>query len=84
MTVKGRLAQTLISLSEKFGTTSDGHINCNLSRQDLASIVGTAYETLFRTLNELEEENIIKLSDKKDIRIISREKLQALTRDGSE
>jgi CRP-like cAMP-binding protein len=68
MTVKGRVAQTLIGLQQKFGTTVDGFIDINLSRQDLASIAGTTYETVFRIINELSEINAL-VTVKKDIRI---------------
>ncbi len=31
----------------------------NLSRQDLASFIGTSYETLFRMMNDMAEEGAI-------------------------
>ena len=64
MSVKGRIANALLFLKQKFGTASEGHINISLSRQDLASYTGTTYETLFRTMNELAEENAIKMDGK--------------------
>ena len=64
MSVKGRVANALLFLNQKFGTTAEGHIDIVLSRQDLASYTGTTYETLFRTMNELIEENAIKLDGK--------------------
>lgn len=65
MTVKGRIAQALITLQEKFGNNSEGQININISRQDLASYVGTSYETLFRMMNELVAEEVISIDEKK-------------------
>lgn len=59
MPVKGRVAQALLNLQNQFGTTGDGYINIDLSRQDLASFTGAAYESLFRVMNELVEENLI-------------------------
>jgi len=59
MTVKGRIAHVLLLLEEKFGVTTDGSIDIALSRQDLASLAGTTYETVFRILTELAEENYI-------------------------
>ncbi len=53
MQVKGRVAQALLTLQEKFGLSPDGYIGITLSRQDLASIVGATYETVFRIINEL-------------------------------
>lgn len=90
MPVKGRVANALLFLKQKFGTTTEGYIDITLSRQDLASYTGTTYETLFRTLNELIEENAIKM-DSKNI-ILLREDILAgytdhetpATKDGNE
>jgi CRP/FNR family transcriptional regulator len=65
MNTKGRIAQALLNLQEKFGTADTGFINIELSRQDLASYTGTTYETLFKMLNELSEEGIISTEHKK-------------------
>lgn len=59
MPVKGRVAQALLSLKAQFGANEDGHLNIELSRQDLASFTGAAYESLFRVINELLEEGAI-------------------------
>lgn len=59
MPVKGRVAQALLSLQKQFGVTEDGFVNIDLTRQDLASYTGAAYESLFRVMNELAEENLI-------------------------
>lgn len=64
MPVKGRIAQALLSMQAKFGTTPEGFIDINLSRQDLASYTGTTYETVFRLMNELVQEGCITLSGK--------------------
>jgi CRP/FNR family transcriptional regulator len=64
MPVKGRVAQALISLKNKFGINADGFIDIDLSRQDLAAFTGAAYESLFRTINDLVEEKIIEIAGK--------------------
>jgi CRP-like cAMP-binding protein len=64
MSVKGRIAYALVLLKQKFGLSASGHLNINLSRQDLASYVGATYETVFRTLGELSNEKIIQLQGK--------------------
>lgn len=64
MNTKGRICQALLSLQEKFGATPTGFINIELSRQDLASYIGTTYETLFKMLNELSEDKIISIEGK--------------------
>ena len=56
MQVKGRIAQALLTIVEKFGEDKPGNIDLTLSRQNLASFTGTTYETAFRIMNEFEEE----------------------------
>lgn len=81
MPVKGRLAQAIVSLEEKFGKDGHGQINISLPRQDIASFTGTTYETIFRMMQELAEENLIKV-DGKDITIVNRKGLLKLTEIG--
>jgi len=64
MPVKGRIADALLSLQEKFGTTQEGFINITLSRQDLASFAGTTYETAFRVMTELTEDGFADIAGK--------------------
>jgi len=80
MPVKGRLAQALLTLSETFGINENKFINFNVSRQDLASFAGTTYETIFRTMNELVSEGIIKV-DQKSVAIIDPGKLSQFAND---
>lgn len=82
MPVKGRLANALLLLREKFGLTHEGNIDIVLTRQDLASYTGTTYETVFRVLNELAESGIIKLTDK-EIRILNEQMLHTILNDGN-
>lgn len=81
MNVKNRLAQALINLRDKFGVNSEGVLNIVLSRQDLASYIGTTYETVFRGINELTEENILKVEGK-EISIIDESALLDLIKEG--
>ena len=60
----GRIARALLSIQSTFGTTPEGFLDINLSRQDLASYTGTTYETVFRLMNELVQEGSITLSGK--------------------
>jgi CRP-like cAMP-binding protein len=64
MQVKGRVAQAFLQLREQFGVTSEGNVGLTLSRQDLASLVGATYETVFRIINELVQEHLILLDGK--------------------
>lgn len=80
MQVKGRVAQALLTLREDFGVTPKGYIGLTLSRQDLASLVGATYETVFRIINELAQEGFI-LLDGKNIAIADAVKLTHYTRE---
>ena len=74
MNTKGRIGQALLTLQKKFGNDTDGFIDIEISRQDLASYSGTTYETLFKMLNELAEENSIIVNGKK-VQILSEKDL---------
>ena len=78
MPVKGRVANALLQLQQKFGVSPDGFISLLLSRQDLASYAGTTYETVFRIMNELVQDEAIRL-DGKHITVLNIEKLRLLT-----
>jgi CRP-like cAMP-binding protein len=80
MSVKGRLAQSLLSLKEQFGVTEEGVINIELTRQDLASFAGATYETVFRIINDLTATKLIALKGK-SILIIDDQGLMDLTAD---
>jgi CRP-like cAMP-binding protein len=77
MPVKGRVAEALLHLKDLFGEDEKGFINIDLSRQDLASFAGATYETVFRMINELVKEKLIKLSGK-SIAIANRDGLVRL------
>lgn len=75
MPVKNRVAYILLQLSKKFGADNDGFINISLSKQDVSSLAGAAYETVFRALKELKDEHIID-EDGKYIKITDRGRLE--------
>jgi CRP-like cAMP-binding protein len=62
--VKERLAETLLTLHEVFNKQG-GNNHINLSRTDLANIVGTATESVIRLLSELKDEKIIDISGRR-------------------
>ena len=74
--VKQRLSEALTYVSKTFGETEDGYLNVNLSREDYASIVGTATESAIRILSQFKKEGLISTSGKK----IKIEKLKELER----
>jgi len=63
--VKQRIAQTLLYLDNNYGVDDGGYLNLNLSREDLASIVGTAIESCIRNVSALKKEGFIKITGKK-------------------
>ena len=80
MQVKGRIAQALLALQDKFKTTPEGAIDIILSRQDLASFAGTTYETVFRIINEFVQDRIIGIAEK-NITILDIDKLSEFTKE---
>lgn len=75
-TVKQRLAQTLIYVQTTFDIDQDGYLALNLSRDDYASIVGTATESAIRILSQFKKEGLISTKGKQ----IKIENLQDLSR----
>jgi CRP-like cAMP-binding protein len=75
--VKERLSGTLIYLEETFGTDEDGSLRLQLSREELAGMIGTATESCIRLLSELNKTNLIELVGKR-IKIIDKNKLRRL------
>ncbi len=65
--VRQRLASTLISLNDiyKSNGAPDGSVSINLSREDLANMVGTATETLIRILHDFKEDAMINTAGRK-------------------
>ena len=66
--VRERLAVTLLMLRDTYGMdVENGPIEINLTREDLANIVGTATETLIRLLHDFKEEELIETKGRKII-----------------
>ncbi|MND30105.1 Crp/Fnr family transcriptional regulator [Solitalea canadensis] len=59
MSVKARIAQSLITLKNQFGVNKDNTLNIEISRQDLASFSGSSYETLFKVMNEFTQQQLV-------------------------
>ena len=47
MSVKGRIANAVLTLKQKFGVKPNGQLGITISRQDFASYNGATYETVF-------------------------------------
>lgn len=65
--VRERLAITLLLLKDTYGTepSNDGPVEINLTREDMANMVGTATETLIRLLHDFKEEKLIETNGRK-------------------
>ena len=76
--VRKRTANTLYGLMDKFSDNLvDGNIAIKISRDDLASLVGTATETVIRSLSDLKEDGVIALEARKII-ILNPDKLKTI------
>ena len=77
-TVRQRLAETLIYLEDTFGKNDDSTLRIQLSREELAGMIGTATESCIRLLSELNKSEYIELIGKK-IKLLDKNKLKRLT-----
>lgn len=79
-TVKERVAETLIHINNTFfNSQPNSNRDIKISREDLASMVGSATETVIRVLSEFKEENIIDI-ECRTIRIINLKALNRIAR----
>jgi len=60
-TVRKRVAEALLLLQERYRESKDTDFKVSISRDDLASIVGTATESVIRTLSDFREEQLIRM-----------------------
>lgn len=75
--VRKRVAEALIKLSDKYKKDDDESFSMNIAREDLANLVGTATETVIRTLSDFKEDNFIEISGS-TITILNYDKLATL------
>lgn len=80
MTVKQKLAECFITLSEIYGTTvknGTSFLDVKLSRQDFADVIGSSIEEVIRTISQMKKEGLI-VADGKSIGIPDPQILKAL------
>lgn len=75
--VRKRVAEALVKLSDKYKKEDEQSFSMNVSREDLANLVGTATETVIRTLSDFKEDKYIEISGSK-ITILAYDKLAKL------
>ena len=63
--VKERLAEILLILNSTFGEDEEGYIDINLTREEIANMVGTATESVIRLISELRKEGLIRSKGKR-------------------
>lgn len=78
--VKQRIAQAILYIQKNYGEDEDGYLKLNLSRDDLANVVGTAVESCIRNVSALKKEGLITFSGKK-MAIIEHDKLRRFVED---
>ena len=59
--LRKRVAQALVELVKTYGVNASEPISMKLSREDLASRVGTATESVIRTLSDFKKEGLIEV-----------------------
>jgi len=64
-TVKERLAETLLYLHNTFGKNKDNSLKVQLSRDELASMIGTATESCIRLLSDFNKLGLVEITGKK-------------------
>ncbi|MFZ1689299.1 MAG: response regulator [Flavobacteriales bacterium] len=75
--VRQRVAGSLLRVHERYAQGSASDLGVRISREDLASIVGTATESLIRCLTDLKDEGLIETQGR-DIRIVNKQRLEKL------
>ena len=75
--LRKRVAKALVDIAQKFNAETADIKQIDISREDIAQYVGTATESLIRTLSDFKSEKLIEIKEGK-IRIINLEKLKNL------
>lgn len=75
--VKQRIAEAVMYLEKNFGVDDEGYISMTLTREDIASVVGTAKEACIRTLSSFKKEGWIS-TDGKRIKVEDKKALYRL------
>lgn len=78
-TLRKKVAEALVSMQKKYHTNKSEPFVIDSSREELATIAGTATESLIRTLSDFKSENLIDIRTGKIV-IIDEKKLANLIR----
>lgn len=77
--VKRRLAEILVKLTNSFGLDNEMILKLSISREELANMVGTATETVIRIMKEFKNEKIIESRGRK-LLILNLDRLKEISR----
>ena len=72
--IRKRTADALVMLSKKYKNDNQENFAIKISRDDLASVVGTATESLIRTLSDFKADHLIEINGS-EIKILDERKL---------
>ena len=75
--LRKKVADALLILCKKYNTNNEENFSINITRENLASIAGTATESLIRTLGDFKNENLISINESL-ITILNLKKLENL------
>lgn len=75
--VRKRVAEALLHLQERYSKPAEPKFSMAISREDLANMVGTATESLIRTLSEFKEDKLLEIKGS-SITILDVDKLKRL------
>ncbi len=75
--LRKKVADALITLNKKYNTNNEEKFHIEITRENLASIAGTATESLIRTLSDFKNEKLIEINDSA-ITILDKNRLENL------
>jgi CRP/FNR family cyclic AMP-dependent transcriptional regulator len=75
--LRKKVADALIAIYRKYNATQNEGFTIDISRENLATIAGTATESLIRTLGDFKNEKLIEINDG-SITILNEKKLENL------
>ena len=76
--LRKKVAEALITLVRKYGDNPEKKYTIELNRESLASIAGTAKESLTRTLGDFHDEKLIEIMKDGSISVLNLLKLERM------
>ncbi|WP_353140044.1 response regulator [Pseudopedobacter sp.] len=76
--LRKKVAQGIIRIIDKFNETNEGKHIIDISREDLANIVGSSQESMIRTLKEFKLEHLIEVGNNGKIIVLDEKRLRFL------